>query len=171
MTLAALLLRDGYFNRTGHQRFKYIALGVLFVNVSIGGVLSAYAAPPVLMVANTFGWDTTFMATHFGWRAVAAVLLNALLVTFVFRKALAGGEIDTHRGVTGAGAPDQVVHVPAVVIAMHLIFLVGVVVSAHHPAIFLGLLLLFIGFCEAYPRYQSRLMIKEGLMVGFSSPV
>jgi hypothetical protein len=167
MTLAALLLRDGYFKRAGHQVFKYIALGVLFVNVSIGGVLSAYAAPPVLMVAQTFGWDSTFMATHFGWRAVAAVLINALLVTFIFRKALASGSIDTHRGVTDAGKPETVLHVPVWVIAIHLMFLIGVVLSAHHPAIFLGLLLLFMGFCEAYKRYQSPLMIKEGLMVGF----
>ena len=167
MTLAALLLRDGYFKRPGHQVFKYIALGVLFVNVSIGGVLSAYAAPPVLMVAQTFGWDSAFMATHFGWRAVAAVILNALIVTFVFRRALANGHVDTHKGVTGTGTPEKVVHIPALVIGIHLLFLIGVVLSAHHPAIFLGLLLLFIGFCEAYKRYQSRLMIKEGLMVGF----
>jgi hypothetical protein len=167
MTLAALLLRDGYFKRSGHQRFKYIALGVLFVNVSIGGVLSAYAAPPVLMVAQTFGWDTAFMAANFGWRAVAAVLLNATLVTLIFREALARDEVETHRGVTGAGSPEQVVDVPWFVIAVHLVFLIGVVYFAHHPAIFLGLLVLFIGFCEAYSRYQSRLMIKEGLMVGF----
>src|SRR3546814_9370160 len=64
MTLAAILLRDGYFRVAGHTRFKYLALGVLFVNVSIGGVLTAYAAPPVLMVASTFGWDTAFMAEH-----------------------------------------------------------------------------------------------------------
>ena len=66
MTLAALLLRDGYFRRPGHERFKYMTLAVLLVNVSIGGVLSAYAAPPVLMVANTFGWDSGYMLSHFG---------------------------------------------------------------------------------------------------------
>lgn len=167
MTLAALLLRDGYFNRAGHQNFKYITLGVLFVNVSIGGVLSAYAAPPVLMVAQTFGWDTAFMAANFGWRAVAAVLLNALLVTFIFRKALEHGDVDTHKGVTRSDGGAQVTRVPGLVIVVHLAFLVGIVIAAHHPAIFLGLLLLFIGFCEAYKIYQSRLMIKEGLMVGF----
>src|SRR5690606_36931793 len=69
MTLAALLLRQAYFRRPGQDGFKYLTVGVLFVNVSIGGVLTAYAAPPVLMVAHTFGWDTAFMATHFGWRA------------------------------------------------------------------------------------------------------
>ncbi len=167
MTLAALLLRDGYFKRPGHQTFKYMALGVLFVNVSIGGVLSAYAAPPVLMVAQTFGWDSAFMATHFGWRAVAAVFLNALILTMIHRKALISGELETHRGVTKDVPDDAPVPVPLATILVHLLFLVGVVLTAHHPSIFLGLLILFIGFTQAYKRFQSKLMIKEGLMVGF----
>src|SRR5690606_25650787 len=88
MTLAALLLRQAYFRRPGQDGFKYLTIGVLFVNISIGGVLTAYAAPPVLMVANTFGWDTAYMATHFGWRAVLAVVINAGLATLLCRKAL-----------------------------------------------------------------------------------
>jgi len=163
MTLAALLLRDGYFKRPGHTGFKYMALGVLFVNVSIGGVLSAYAAPPVLMVAQTFGWDSMYMLTNFGWRAAAAVALNALILTIINRKVLLSGEVETHHGVTEDGSS----RVPVITSLIHVLFLVGIVVFAHHPGIFMGLLVLFIGFCEAYKRYQSRLMIKEGLMVGF----
>ena len=163
MTLAALLLRDAYFKRPGHSAFKYMTLGVLFVNVSIGGVLSAYAAPPVLMVAQTFGWDSAYMLTHFGWRAVLAVLFNAFVLTLINRKALASGEVETHRGVT----QDAPVHVPPLTILIHIVFLVGIVVFAHHPAVFMGLLVLFIGFCHAYKRFQSPLMLKEGLMVGF----
>jgi len=163
MTLAALLLRDGYFKRPGHNNFKYMALGVLFVNVSIGGVLSVYAAPPVLMVAKTFGWDTSFMLANFGWRAVAAVALNALLLTIIHRKLLTSGEAETHRGVT----QETDVPVPFITILIHVAFLVAIVMTAHHPAIFMGLLLLFIGFCQAYKRFQSPLMIREGLMVGF----
>ncbi len=163
MTLAALLLRDAYFKRPGHSAFKYMTLGVLFVNVSIGGVLSAYAAPPVLMVAQTFGWDSAYMLTHFGWRAVLAVLFNAFILTLINRKALASGEVETHRGVT----QDAPVHVPPLTILIHIVFLVGIVVFAHHPAVFMGLLVLFIGFCHAYKRFQSPLMLKEGLMVGF----
>src|SRR3546814_13157984 len=86
MTLAALLLRDGYYRRPGQDGFKYMTLGVLFVNVSIGGVLTAYAAPPVLMVAQTFEWNTAYMATHFGWRAVLAVCVNAGVLTFICRR-------------------------------------------------------------------------------------
>jgi hypothetical protein len=163
MTLAALLLRDSYFKRPGHNGFKYMVLGVLFVNISIGGVLSVYAAPPVLMVAKTFGWDTSFMLANFGWRAVAAVALNALLLTIIHRKLLTSGEAETHHGVT----QDKNARIPAITMLIHVAFLVGIVVAAHHPAIFMGLLLLFIGFCQAYKRFQSPLMIREGLMVGF----
>src|SRR3546814_9019815 len=102
MTLAAILLRDGYFRVAGHTRFKYLALGVLFVNVSIGGVLTAYAAPPVLMVASTFGWDTAFMAAHFGWRAAIAVFINAAVLTWICRDALTGHSIGTGSGVNAA---------------------------------------------------------------------
>jgi hypothetical protein len=161
MTLAAILLRDGYFRTSGARRFKYMTLGVLFVNISVGGVLTSYAAPPVLMVAQTFGWDAAHMATHFGWRAILAVFINAGVLTFICRDTLRASRSGEKKN--GGDRPP----VPLVVIAVHLVFLVAVVLSAHHPAIFLGLLMLFIGYTEAYKRHQNRLMIKEGLLVGF----
>lgn len=160
MTLAALLLRDAYFHKPEQVGFKYLTLGVLFVNISIGGVLTAYAAPPVLMVAQTFGWDTAYMATHYGWRAAAAVLINAGVLTFICRKYLLSG-------VIGAEPEALRASTPAYVILIHLAVLVGIVLGAHHPVVFLGLLMMFIGYAHAYARYQDRLMIKEGLMVGF----
>src|SRR5690606_19662108 len=163
MTLAALLLREAYFRRPGQEGFKYLTLGVLFVNVSIGGVLTAYAAPPVLMVAQTFNWDTAYMATHFGWRAAIAVVFNAAVLTFICRKALLDGEI----GGAGDSSEKNRPPVPLTVIGIHLLFLVGVVLSAHHPIVFLGFMMMFIGYAQAYPQHQSRLLIREGLMVGF----
>lgn len=163
MTLAALLLRDAYFNRPGQAGFKYMTIGVLFVNISIGGVLTAYAAPPVLMVAQTFGWDSTYMATHFGWRAASAVILNAGILTFIVRTHLLDGAIGGKSDDDKPRRPS----VPAGVIAIHTFFLVGIVLSAHHPTIFLGFLMLFIGYAHAYRRHQNPLLIREGLMVGF----
>lgn len=160
MTLAALLLRDAYFHKPEQVGFKYLTLGVLFVNISIGGVLTAYAAPPVLMVASTFGWDSAYMATHFGWRAAAAVVINAAVLTLICHKYLVSGEI-------GREPKASTVRTPAYVILIHLAVLIGIVLGAHHPVVFLGLLMMFIGYAHAYARYQDRLMIKEGLMVGF----
>lgn len=169
MTLAALMLKEAFFLRSGNLRFKYLVIGVLFVNISIGGVLTSYAAPPVLMVAQTFGWDTSFMASHFGWRAVVAVLINATFITLVCRKDLIAHSVGTGKGINehGNSDPNKRPPVPPVLMLIHTLFLVGVVVFSHHVAIFLGLLMLFIGFCEAYHRHQTPLMIKEGLMVGF----
>jgi hypothetical protein len=168
MTLAALLLRDAYFSRSEQSGFKYMTLGVLFVNISIGGVLTAYAAPPVLMVASTFGWDTAYMSTHFGWRAIIAVFINATLLTLVVRKYLVSKEIGTGRGVNEDNeSSSRRPRAPFIVMAIHLAFLVAIVLTAHHPAMFLGLLMLFIGYAEAYKRFQNQLLIKEGLMVGF----
>lgn len=165
MTLAALLLRKQFFQRSGQAGFKYLTLGVLFVNISIGGVLTAYAAPPVLMVAATFGWDSSYMFLHFGWRAAVAVLINAAVVTLLCRKALLAGDVRLSASADTESATTA--RVPALVIAIHLAFLVAIVLAAHHPVVFLGLLMMFIGYAEAYPRFQNRLLIKEGLMVGF----
>jgi hypothetical protein len=85
MTLAALIMRDAYFSQHLSSRLKYATLGVLFVNVSIGGTLTTFAAPPVLMVAGTWGWDLAYMISNFGWKAVLAAGINALILTLAFR--------------------------------------------------------------------------------------
>lgn len=160
MTLAALMLAPLIFRPGIPERVKYVALGVLFVNVSIGGTLTSYAAPPVLMVAAAWNWDTAFMAATFGWKATLAVLVNASAATFVLRKYIDNRD-------PSADAADDREPVPLIVSLIHLAFLAGVVVFAHHPVIFLGLLLFFLGFTQAYERHQSPLILKEGLLVGF----
>lgn len=162
MTLAALLLRKLYFRHPGHAGFKYLTIGVLFVNISIGGVLTAYAAPPVLMVASTFEWDSAYMATHFGWRAAIAVFINASLATLLCRGALL-----EMKGMPSVSNGSKSKPVPLIVMAIHVAFLIAVVLGAHHPILFLALLMLFIGYAHAYQQYQNPLLIREGLMVGF----
>jgi hypothetical protein len=157
MTLAALMLRDRVFAAGVSNRLKYATLGVLFVNVSIGGTLTAFAAPPVLMVAAKWQWDGLYMLTHFGWKAALAVLVNALVTAMLFRAELARLARRTAEEET----------MPAPVLAIHLAFLAGIVAFAHHPPVFMGLFLFFMGFATAYPQYQDRLILREGLLVAF----
>ena len=159
MTLAALILADSFFASGISSRLKYATLGVLFVNVSIGGTLTPFAAPPVLMVAAKWDWNIGFMMATFGWKAVIAVMLNAAGTTLLFRKELSQLSLDT-----GSSKGDSV---PLALTLVHLAFLVGVVVFAHHPAIFMGLLLFFLGVASAYARHQDRLILREGLLVAF----
>ncbi len=162
MTLAALILSDSFFGSGISARLKYATLGVLFVNISIGGTLTPFAAPPVLMVAGQWNWDTAFMLSTFGWKASIAVCVNALGATLLFRKELRQlrqlNQLPTNRN----GNP-----VPAALVVVHLAFLVGVVVFAHHPAMFMGLFLFFLGVAHAYQHHQDRLILREGLLVAF----
>jgi len=158
MTIAALMLAPQVFQRHVREAPKYLALGVLFVNVSIGGTLTAYAAPPVLMVAATWNWDSAFMLANFGWKAAVVVLINATLATFALRH-----ELSRMQPANPADRPT----IPLTVIVVHGIFLAAVVLFAHHPIIFVGLFLMFLGFTQAYDRYQGPLIIKEALLVGF----
>ncbi|MDN5752042.1 MAG: putative Na+/H+ antiporter [Nitrosospira sp.] len=159
ITLAALILADRVFARGVSSRLKYATLGVLFVNISIGGTLTPFAALPVLMVAGKWNWDIAFMMLTFGWKAAIAVGVNALGATFLFRKEL--GQLlpvdnGAHRGP-----------VPPALILIHLVFLAGVVVFAHHAVMFMGLFLCFLGVTEAYSRHQDPLILREGLLVAF----
>lgn len=158
MTLAALMLRDILFSQPLSNKLKYSTIGVLFVNISIGGTLTPFAAPPVLMVAAQWNWDLWFMVSNFGWKAAVAVVVNAGIATLLFRNQI--GHMG--RKIATDGAP-----VPLSVIVVHLVFLVMVVLFAHHPAVFMGLFLFFMGFTTAYQRHQNPLILREALLVAF----
>jgi Putative Na+/H+ antiporter len=159
MTLAALMLRERIFAAGVSSRLKYATLGVLFVNVSVGGTLTHFAAPPVLMVAAKWGWTTGFMLSTFGAKALLAVLINALVVTLLFRRELAARAL----GRREESRP----RVPKALVALNVLILAAVVFTNHHPEVFMGLFLLFLGLAEAYRRHHERLMLREGLMVAF----
>ncbi len=158
MTLAALILANSLFSRGLSTRLKYATLGVLLVNVSIGGVLTPFAAPPVLMVAGAWGWDLQFMLANFGWKAALAVAVNAIVAGLVFRREL--GRLTLSVGPIGERAP-------APLVVLHFAFLLGVVVFAHHSGLFMGIFLLFLGIATAYNDYQDRLILREALLVSF----
>lgn len=158
MTLAAIMLRDTLFSREISTRLTYVTLGVLFVNISIGGTLTPFAAPPVLMVAAKWNWDIWFMIANFGWKAAIAVLVNASCAMLLFRRELG------HMATKPEGGAAQV---PFTIIIMHLMCLAAVVVFAHHPAVFMGIFLFFLGIATAYQRHQDQLILREALLVAF----
>lgn len=153
MTVTALLLKDTYFSNSS-ERFKYITLGLLFVNVSIGGVLTPYAAPPVLMVARVWDWDFIFMLQHFGWKAILSVFVATGITITMLRK-----EFSMPIQESTETEP------PMWVSAMNIVFLALIVASAHHPAIFVALFLLFLAATQLSQDYDEGLKLREGLFV------
>ena len=175
MTICALLLARQFYDLQPSTRLKYATLGLLFVNVSIGGTLTHFAAPPILMVARTWGWDTAFVMGHFGWRSVLAILVSNAIYLFVFRRELAalaqrgsGAGRRTSRKTTATTAPAaSLLPVPAWLTAVHLLFMAWTVVNSHYPGLFLAGFLFFLGFAKATAVYQSRIELKAPLLVGF----
>ncbi len=159
MTVCALMLLEKFFNRSSDFRFKYAALGLLFVNISIGGTLTSYAAPPVLMVAQTWNWDTAFMFNHFGWKAVIACFLSTSLVAWRFRNSILN--------LSPAQADTDSKRTPLGIDIVHLAFVAMIVLTSHHVAMFVGLFLFFIGVTAVTKEYQEPLKLKESLLVGF----
>src|SRR6266478_5606373 len=89
MTICALLLRRRFYSLKPSESLKYATVGLLFVNISVGGVLTQFASPPVVIVASAWNWDLGYMLAHFGWKAVIGIILSNLLYLTVFRREFA----------------------------------------------------------------------------------
>jgi len=160
MTVTALTLLNKFYKKNMSQKFKYATIGLLFVNVSIGGTLTNFAAPPVLMVATKWNWSITDMACMFGYKAAIAVIISALLTTFYFKKELTGKLPKVKdKGLRA--------HPPVWVTIIHIISLTAIVATSHHMTFFLGFFLFFLGFCNVTGEYQDKIKLKESLLVGF----
>jgi hypothetical protein len=173
MTIAALLLARQFYDLQPSRTLKYATLGLLFVNVSIGGTLTHFAAPPVLMVARPWGWDTAFMLGHFGWRAAIAIAVSTLTYYLIFRRELRALAARPAAPDVIAAAPEAaalghgLLPIPWWITGAYMLFIVWTVANAHYPALFLGGFLFFLGFDRATAAYSTLSDFKTPLLVGF----
>jgi hypothetical protein len=161
MTISALLLARQFYALKPSPRFAYATLGLLFVNVSVGGVLTHFAAPPVLMVAQPWGWDTPHMFTHFGVEALLGIAISNAGYFLVFRREFAQ--------LIPAAPTDLKLEqpVPFWVTTGHLLFMAWSVFNAHHPALLIGGFLFFLAFYDVAVGWQSELQLRSPILVGF----
>jgi len=171
MTIGALLLGKKFYRFDPPAKLAYGTLGLLFVNISVGGTLTHFAAPPVLMVAGKWHWDTAFMIEHFGWKAVIGIVISSTLYLLVFRKALfqlsdkADGKED---GVVNSTSwLERENPIPVWVTLVHLFFLAWTVYTAHFPVLFIGGFLFFTAFTTATGHHQNPISLRSPMLVGF----
>lgn len=158
MTVTALILLDAFYSQNVSQKFKYATIGLLFVNISVGGTLTHFAAPPVLMVAGKWHWGIGHMMTHFGYKAAIGCVISTVIIMLMNKKDLQGDlELKETTGLK----------IPFWITLIHLIFIALCVYTAHHMVFFLGLFLFFLGFTTVTQEYQDQIKLKESLLVGF----
>jgi hypothetical protein len=162
MTIAALLLGRQFYALRPSPRLAYATLGLLFVNISVGGTLTHFAAPPVIMVAQAWGWDLAHMFTEFGWRAVLGIAVATSVYYALFRREL--GALVRPAADLGAGSRAPA---PVWITMVHLLFLAFTVWQAHHPAMFIGGFLFYLAFAQATAHHQSPLDLRPPVLVGF----
>lgn len=172
MTLAAILLSKKFYQLKPSMSLRYATIALLFVNVSVGGTLTHFAAPPIVMVAGKWDWNMAHMFTHFGWKAVVGIGISNVIYFMMFRKEFARlAEVQRINSVFDGVVPttweDRQDVIPAWVYGVSLFFLAWTVYFAHHPAIFIGGFLFFLGFTMATPQYQNAFSIKVPLLVAF----
>ena len=158
MTVTAIILLKTFYSKDMSDKLKYATIGLLFVNVSIGGTMTHFAAPPVLMVASKWGWGISHMLTNFGYKAAISCIISAVSVAFFFKKELTGD-----LNVT----TDKTDVTPGWITFVHLLFLALVVLTAHHMTVFLAAFIFFLGFTAVTAKYQEPVQVKSSLMVGF----
>lgn len=163
MTVTAFLLLS--MINTKEKKVLYSLLAVLFVNISIGGSLTPYAAPPILMVAAKWNWDFAYIFSNLGWKAMIAVVFNSLFFTVLLRKNIISGFISLHE--IEKRSEEKRPLIPVGVTALHLAFLLAIILTAHYEKVFLGLLLFFLGIYSATRKFQDTLRLKESLLVAF----
>ncbi|HVU23310.1 MAG TPA: putative Na+/H+ antiporter [Opitutus sp.] len=167
MTIAALLLARQFYTLKPSPRLAYATLGLLFVNVSVGGTLTHFAAPPVLMVVEAWKWTTPFMIEHFGWRAVTGIIAASTIYFVVFRRELKALQaVRREAGAIKVSRAEQA-PIPAWITVVQLAFMAFTVAVAHAPPLFIGGFLFFLAFSRATAHHQGRLDLRPPLLVGF----
>ncbi|MCX6961405.1 MAG: putative Na+/H+ antiporter [Verrucomicrobia bacterium] len=161
MTICALLLAGKFYKLNPSMNLRYVTLGLLFVHISIGGTLTHFAAPPVVMVAGKWNWDTPFMLVHFGWKAAACILISNTLAFMVFRRELLSMKAAVSTGRDKIGA------VPVPIILCHLLFIGFVVYTAHYAAMVVVTFMFFMAFVAATERNQDAISLRGPVLVGF----
>ncbi|MFN3455139.1 MAG: putative Na+/H+ antiporter [Pseudobdellovibrio sp.] len=157
ITILALLLYRMIDEKTD-EKFLYGILALLFVNISIGGGLTHFAAPPILIVASKFGWGLKDVFLNLGEAVLLAVFLNVSFFIFWFRL-----KIKTQLNVLS----DDKYTIPYWVTGLHVLFLILVIMTAHYEKVFMGLFLIFIGLTTVTKKYQDGLKVKEAFLVAF----
>lgn len=165
MTISAILLGHQFYRYQPSKRLAYATLGLLFTNISVGGVMTNFAAPPVLMVSKAWEWSTPYMFEHFGIRAILGIFLANLIYFFIFRKEFQFME-KKRKKLSKNDKNENQQKIPFWIILTHIVFMLWVVVHSHYPVVFIGAFLLFLGFHRATQIYQTELTLKIPILVG-----
>ena len=168
MALCALLLSEKFYQYYPSKKLSYATLGLLFVNISVGGILTDFASPAVLILSHCWNWSIQDIFFNFGWKAALGIFISNSLYWLFFRKELIHMHVkqkaaQVYQEFTSKPKEDPI---PLWVTCIHMLFMFWIVVVSQYPAIFIATFLFFIGFHQATRAHQHSIQIARPLLVG-----
>jgi hypothetical protein len=164
MTLCALLLSRQFYTYLPSKKLAYATLALLFVNISVGGVLTNFASPAVLILAHCWNWTSLDMLTTFGWKAALGTILSNLLYWFYFRKEIRHMREQKHTiNLKENGESPQIPHW---ITCIHVLFIVWTVIISHYPAVFIASFLFYLGFHQLTRDHQYPIRVRHPMLIG-----
>ncbi len=164
MTIAAFLLGKKFYECKPSKSLAYATLGLLFVNISIGGTFTHFAAPPVLMVVDIWGWDFVYMLKHFAWKSLISIALSNWIYYLFFKKEFSDlyqKSLCQKKSLLEAEIP-----MPSWIVCVHILFLCWTIFNLHNTALAIGGFFLFLGFLQVTHQYQSTFTLRQPVLVG-----
>lgn len=162
MVLCALLLSRQFYRYNPSSKLAYATIALLFVNISVGGVLTDFASPAVLVLAHCWQWTAVDMFLDFGWKAALGIVVANGLYWAFFRRELS--EMNKRRVPEEEGVQEP--PVPLWITCIHVLFIFWIVLISHYPAVFIASFLFFIGFHQMTKDHQYPIRLAHPMLVG-----
>ncbi len=163
MALCALLLAQQFYVYHPSKKLAYATIALLFVNISVGGVLTNFASPAVLVLSHCWHWTTLDLLTSFGWKAAFGIILSNLVYWLIFRKEFS--IMDKRREVSSVNHLGET-QVPTWITCIHVVFIVITVWISHYLAVFIASFLFYLGFHQLTRDHQYPIRVRHPMLIG-----
>jgi hypothetical protein len=167
MTITSILLAKTCFPFIKKMKFRYKTLALLFINISLGGLLAPHTSRSLFLVARAENWDFIYTFFRFGWKSMLIILINNSVFYFLFRKDF----VKDSSALVAYLEQEKKERPPLWLTGIHLFFLLAIVLSSEYPPIFLGCFFLFLGIHRVTFHYQGNeqgpLHLMPAILVGF----
>lgn len=163
MTIAANLLQKNFFILNPTEKLTYATISLLFVNISVGGSLTNFAAPPILMIAKPWKWSLYYTFINFGVKALLGILISNILYYIINIKefGLLNNKIKKYYTINKY---NQSSTIPYIITIINCLFLLFSIINMHYPTRMLLILILFWIYCKNTKKYNTTIDYKTPLL-------
>ncbi len=159
MIIASTLLVKHFYRLFPSTKFGYATMGLLFSNISISGLLSAFSSRALFMILPSVKWGNTMILQHFCWKAVLAILISTSVCYWIFRK-----EFDSFPAVSVSAKAKE--RIPKWVICTHIGFVAALMILQSEPLFMGALFVFYLAFQNFTVFYQHSINLAKIAFVG-----